>query len=92
MKHKTIQSQYDFLKRQFKDVVLFLELGDFYETFGEDANLVAAVCAVVVRPLPGGGYIAGFPRASAKDYLSKLLAAGYKVAMAEQSVMSSDKP
>ncbi|MGI8588499.1 MAG: DNA mismatch repair protein MutS [Chloroflexia bacterium] len=80
--------QYKRIKKQYPDAIVFFRLGDFYETFEEDAAIVAQVCDVVLtrrnfaktEPLP----MAGVPYHSAEAYIAKLIAAGYKVAVAEQ--------
>jgi DNA mismatch repair protein MutS len=78
----------DQLKKDHPDSILFFRLGDFYETFDEDAATVARVCDVVLtkRNFSKGGQrpMAGVPYHSAESYIAKLTAAGYKVAVAEQ--------
>ncbi|HMA36869.1 MAG TPA: DNA mismatch repair protein MutS, partial [Chloroflexia bacterium] len=80
--------QYRRIKKQFPDAIVFFRLGDFYETFDEDAAIVAQVCDVVLtkRNFAKGENMpmAGVPYHSAEAYLAKLIAAGYKVAVAEQ--------
>jgi DNA mismatch repair protein MutS len=83
-----LRSQYLNLKRQYPDVILFFRLGDFYETFDEDAQLVASVCDIVLTSRPVGGDervpLAGVPYHAVEGYVAKLVSAGYKVAIAEQ--------
>ncbi|HUS14422.1 MAG TPA: DNA mismatch repair protein MutS, partial [Chloroflexia bacterium] len=80
--------QYRRIKKQYPDAIVFFRLGDFYETFDEDAAIVAQVCDVVLtkRNFAKGENMpmAGVPYHSAEGYLAKLIAAGYKVAVAEQ--------
>ncbi len=83
-----MRRQYLALKSQYEDCVLFFRLGDFYETFDEDAKTVAKVCDVVLTSRPVGNDVrvplAGVPYHSVDGYLAKLVEAGYKVAVAEQ--------
>jgi DNA mismatch repair protein MutS len=83
-----MRSQYLALKKQYPDVILFFRLGDFYETFDDDARIVASVCDVVLTSRPVGAAervpLAGVPYHAVEGYVAKLIAAGYKVAIAEQ--------
>ncbi len=83
-----MRRQYLELKRQYKDAILFFRLGDFYETFDEDAKIVAAVCEVVLTSRPVGADLrvplAGVPWHSVETHMARLIQAGYKVAIAEQ--------
>ncbi len=83
-----MRSQYLALKKQYPDIVLFFRLGDFYETFDDDAKLVASVCDVVLTSRPVGADqrvpLAGVPYHAVDTYIAKLINAGYKVAIAEQ--------
>lgn len=83
-----MRQQYLDLKRQYKDTILLFRLGDFYETFDDDAKTVAAVCDVVLTSRPVGNDqrvpLAGVPWHSVDGYIARLVQAGYKVAIAEQ--------
>lgn len=83
-----MRRQYLELKRQYKDTILFFRLGDFYETFDDDAKIVASVCDVVLTSRPVGADmrvpLAGVPWHSVDGYVARLIQAGYKVAIAEQ--------
>ncbi|RME57134.1 MAG: DNA mismatch repair protein MutS, partial [Caldilineae bacterium] len=83
-----MRRQYLAIKKQYPDCILFFRLGDFYETFDEDAKIVAEVCDVVLTSRPVGNNqrvpLAGVPYHSVEGYLAKLVQAGYKVAVAEQ--------
>lgn len=83
-----MRSQYLALKKQYPDIILLFRLGDFYETFDDDAKIVAAVCDVVLTSRPVGGDervpLAGVPYHAIDGYVARLIAAGYKVAIAEQ--------
>jgi DNA mismatch repair protein MutS len=84
-----MRRQYLELNRQYQDCILFFRLGDFYETFDDDAKTVARVCDVVLTSRPVGNDVrvplAGVPYHSVDGYLAKLVEAGYKVAVAEQT-------
>lgn len=83
-----MRRQYLQLKSQHPDCILFFRLGDFYETFDDDAKVVADVCDVVLTSRPVGNNqrvpLAGVPYHSVEGYLARLVEAGYKVAVAEQ--------
>ncbi len=83
-----MRSQYLALKKQYPDIILFFRLGDFYETFDDDAKIVASVCDVVLTSRPVGADervpLAGVPYHAVDTYIAKLINAGYKVAIAEQ--------
>ena len=83
-----MRSQYLAIKKQYPDVIVFFRLGDFYETFDDDAKLVSEVCDVVLTSRPVGldqrVPLAGVPYHAVEVYVAKLINAGYKVAIAEQ--------
>jgi len=83
-----VRRQYLQIKRQYPDAIVFFRLGDFYETFDEDAKLVSEVCDIVLtsRPVGKGQRVplAGVPYHAVEGYIAKLIGAGYKVAIAEQ--------
>ena len=83
-----MRRQYLAIKKQFPDTILFFRLGDFYETFDHDAEIVAQVCDVVLTSRPVGNDqrvpLAGVPYHSVEPHIAKLVNAGYKVAIAEQ--------
>ncbi|MFZ2360694.1 MAG: DNA mismatch repair protein MutS [Anaerolineae bacterium] len=89
-----MRRQYLAIKKQFPDTVLFFRLGDFYETFDGDAEIVARVCDVVLTSRPVGLNervpLAGVPYHSVEPHIAKLVNAGYKVAIAEQ--LGSEPP
>src|SRR5215204_3480429 len=80
--------QYLELKAQHPDAILLYRLGDFYETFDEDANILArdARIALTSRSFGRSGRapMAGIPHHALNHYLGRLLAAGHTVAIAEQ--------
>jgi DNA mismatch repair protein MutS len=83
-----MRQQYLTLKAQHPDCILFFRLGDFYETFDDDAKIVAEVCDVMLTSKPIGENIrvplAGVPYHAVDGYLARLVEAGYKVAVADQ--------
>lgn len=80
--------QYLDIKAQHPEAVVFFRLGDFYETFDDDAALVARELDLVLTSRPQGKGqrvpMAGVPHHSAENYIARLVAKGYKVALAEQ--------
>ncbi len=83
-----VRRQYLQIKKQYPDIILFFRLGDFYETFDDDAELVAQICdiALTSRPIGKGKRVplAGVPYHAAEGYITKLIQAGHKVAICEQ--------
>ena len=83
-----IRKQYLDIKRQYTDAILFFRLGDFYETFDEDAETTARELNIVLTsrsvskgtPIP----MAGIPCHAADNYLARLVGKGYHVAICEQ--------
>jgi len=79
--------QYFELKSKHKDALLLFQVGDFYETFGEDAVKASKVLGIVLTARNNGGSnieLAGFPHHSLDVYLPKLVKAGFRVAVCEQ--------
>lgn len=83
-----MMKQYEKIKKQYQDCLLFYRMGDFYELFMEDAQIGAKVLDITLTGRPKGkdGRIpmAGVPYHAVDNYLSKLVKAGYKVAICEQ--------
>src|SRR3990167_3496714 len=83
-----MMKQYVDIKKQYKDCLLFFRMGDFYELFLEDAFIGAKVLNITLTSRPKGkdGRIpmAGVPYHAIDAYLTKLVKAGYKVAICEQ--------
>jgi DNA mismatch repair protein MutS len=75
--------QYRRIKERYKDVILLFRLGDFYETFNEDAEIASKVLDIVLTSRLGMP-MAGFPYHAANSYIGRLVRAGYKVAICEQ--------
>jgi DNA mismatch repair protein MutS len=80
--------QYLDVKRQYPTTIVLFRLGDFYETFEDDAKLVARELEIVLtgRPVSKGQRVsmAGIPFHALENYLAKLIAKGYHVAICEQ--------
>ncbi|MBI5679217.1 MAG: DNA mismatch repair protein MutS [Planctomycetes bacterium] len=79
--------QYNEIKRQHKDALLFFRMGDFYELFFEDAKLASKVLGITLTSRSKGeGAIpmAGVPHHAAESYIRKLIKAGHKVAICDQ--------
>jgi DNA mismatch repair protein MutS len=83
-----IRRQYLELKQRYPDTILFFRLGDFYETFDDDAKLVASELQITLTSKPMGKDIrvplAGVPYHSIDGHVAKLVARGYRVAVCEQ--------
>ncbi len=79
--------QYLRMKSQYPDAILMYQVGDFYETFDEDAQIAARVLQIV---LTSRGYgddrvpLAGIPLHALENYVGKLIQHGYKVAICDQ--------
>ncbi len=79
--------QYFSIKGKYPDAILLFRVGDFYETFGEDAILASKVLSITLTARNNGGSkieLAGFPHHSMDTYLHKLVRAGYRVAICDQ--------
>ncbi|MBP8726581.1 MAG: DNA mismatch repair protein MutS [Saprospiraceae bacterium] len=79
--------QYYSMKAKHPDAILLYRVGDFYETFGEDALITSKVLGIVLTKRNNGGSdveLAGFPHHALDTYLPKLVRAGYRVALCEQ--------
>tara|TARA_B110000003_G_scaffold2694_1_gene2874 strand:+ start:13055 stop:15628 length:2574 start_codon:yes stop_codon:yes gene_type:complete len=80
--------QYNAIKLKYPDAMLLFRVGDFYETFGEDAKKAAGVLGIVLTKRGAGSEtetaLAGFPHHSLNTYLPKLVKAGMRVAICDQ--------
>ncbi len=83
-----IRQQYLRIKRKYPQAIVFFRLGDFYETFDEDAKLASRELEIVLTSREmGKGHrvpMAGIPYHALDNYLAKLINRGYKVAICEQ--------
>jgi DNA mismatch repair protein MutS len=88
MKETPIRQQYLSIKRQYPQAIVLFRLGDFYETFDEDARIAAKELEIVLTSREmGKGYkipMAGIPYHALDNYLARLISRGYKVAICEQ--------
>ncbi len=80
--------QYEEVKRQYSDAIVLFRMGDFYETFSDDAVTTAKVLGIVLTKRSNGASadvpLAGFPYHAIDNYLHKLVNAGHRVAICEQ--------
>ena len=81
-----LMKQYNELKAQHPDTILLFRVGDFYETFGEDAIETSKILNITLTKRGGGddNPLAGFPHHAIDTYLPKFLREGKKVAICEQ--------
>ncbi len=83
-----VRQQYLRIKRKYPGAIVFFRLGDFYETFDEDARITARELGIVLtsREMGKGNKVplAGIPYHALDNYLTKLIKGGYKVAICEQ--------
>ncbi len=82
-----LMKQYNEVKQKHPDAILLFRVGDFYETFGEDAITISKILGIVLTARNNGGSkieLAGFPYHSVDLYLPKIVKAGYRVAICEQ--------
>ncbi|RXG31498.1 DNA mismatch repair protein MutS [Leeuwenhoekiella palythoae] len=79
--------QYNSIKTKYPDAMLLFRVGDFYETFGEDAVKAAGILGIILTNRNNGSErseLAGFPHHSLNTYLPKLVKAGCRVAICDQ--------
>ncbi len=90
-----VRQQYLEIKRDYPDTIVFFRLGDFYETFDEDAEITARELDIVLtsRPIGKGmrAPLAGIPYHAVENYLARLIEKGYHVAICEQVGEQPDK-
>ena len=83
-----LMKQFFAVKAQHPEAILLFRVGDFYETFGDDAVVASKVLGIVLTKRANGSAqhveLAGFPHHSIDTYLPKLVRAGYKVAVCDQ--------
>lgn len=86
-KETPLMAQYNSIKAKYPDAILLFRVGDFYETFGEDAIKTSKVLGIVLTKRANGSSnieLAGFPHHSLDSYLPKLVRAGMRVAICDQ--------
>lgn len=80
--------QHRAIKQRYPDAILLFRVGDFYETFGQDAIIASQVLGITLTKRNNGSAsaseLAGFPHHSVETYLHKLVKAGYRVAICDQ--------
>ena len=82
-----LMQQYNTIKTKHPDALLLFRVGDFYETFGEDAVKASKILGIILTHRNNGGdktELAGFPHHSLNTYLPKLVKAGQRVAICDQ--------
>ncbi|MGK0252720.1 MAG: DNA mismatch repair protein MutS [Mariniflexile sp.] len=83
-----LMKQYNAIKAKYPDALLLFRVGDFYETFGEDAIKTAGILGIILTKRGAGSEseieLAGFPHHSINTYLPKLVKAGERVAICDQ--------
>ncbi len=83
-----LMKQYNSIKAKYPDALLLFRVGDFYETFGEDAIKASSILGIVLTKRANGSAsyveLAGFPHHSLDTYLPKLVRAGHRVAICDQ--------
>jgi DNA mismatch repair protein MutS len=87
-KETPLMRQYNEIKNKYPDACLLFRVGDFYETFGEDAVRAAGILGITLTKRGAGSEtetaLAGFPHHSINTYLPKLVKAGLRVAICDQ--------
>ena len=87
-KETPLMKQYYDMKSKYPDALMLFRMGDFYETFGEDAVKTAKILGITLTHRnsgnPGSSELAGFPHHAIDTYLPKLVRAGLRVAICEQ--------
>jgi DNA mismatch repair protein MutS len=83
-----LMQQHNAIKAKYPDAILLFRVGDFYETFGQDAITTSAVLGITLTKRnngnPAASELAGFPHHALDTYLHKLVKAGYRVAICDQ--------
>src|SRR5499433_2914048 len=83
-----LMQQHKAIKQKYPDAVLLFRVGDFYETFGQDAVIASQVLGITLTKRNNGAAasseLAGFPHHALETYLHKLVKAGYRVAICDQ--------
>ncbi|SIS92925.1 DNA mismatch repair protein MutS [Chryseobacterium ureilyticum] len=86
-KETPLMTQYNTIKAKYPDALLLFRVGDFYETFGQDAVRTSQILGIVLTKRNNGEgsvELAGFPHHSIDSYLPKLVRAGMRVAICDQ--------
>src|SRR2546427_3097528 len=87
--HSPVRTQYLQVKQQNPDAILFFRMGDFYEMFDDDAEIVARELEIALTRRDFGrgerSPMAGIPHHAADGYIARLVSKGYRVAVCEQT-------
>ena len=82
-----LMKQYNAIKVKYPDALLLFRVGDFYETFGQDAVVASKILEIILTNRANGSSkieLAGFPHHALDNYLPKLVRAGHRVAICDQ--------
>lgn len=85
-------AQYNMLKEKYPDTKILLRVGDFYETYQDDAKDLSKTLGIVLTKRNDGVNVVGFPDHSLDNYLPKLIRAGYRVAINDKDETANDTP
>ena len=80
----SLLKNYSNIKKKYPKAILLYRIGDFYETFGNDAVIISKILNIYLTKSLKMDYLAGFPFHALDAYLPKLVKAGYKVAICEE--------
>ena len=87
-KETPLMRQYNDIKSKHPEAILLFRVGDFYETFGDDAIKASKILGIILTKRSNGAAsnveLAGFPHHSLETYLPKLVSAGCRVAVCDQ--------
>ena len=87
VKETPLMKQYNDIKSRYPDALLLFRVGDFYETFGNDAIIASKILEIILTNRANGSSkieLAGFPHHAIDNYLPKLVRAGHRVAICDQ--------
>lgn len=85
-------AQYNVLKEKYPDTKILLRVGDFYETYQDDAKDLSKTLGIVLTKRNDGVNMVGFPYHALDSYLPKLIRAGYRVAINDKYETANDTP
>lgn len=85
-------AQYNALKEKYPDAKVLLRVGDFYETYQDDAKDLSKTLGIVLTKRNDGVNMVGFPYHTLDTYLPKLIRAGYRVAINDKDETANDTP
>lgn len=85
-------AQYNVLKEKYPDTKILLRVGDFYETYQDDAKDLSKTLGIVLTKRNDGVNMIGFPYHTLDTYLPKLIRAGYRVAINDKDETANDTP